>query len=43
MTGREMLRCLVCLVSGLGMCLVGALWFSTGTPRTSWSAASSSR
>jgi hypothetical protein len=25
-----MLRRLVCIACGLGMCLVGALWFSTG-------------
>jgi hypothetical protein len=32
MSAREMLRYLVCLVAGVGMCLVGALWFSTGHP-----------
>jgi hypothetical protein len=30
MPAREMLRRLVCVLSGLGKCLVGALWFSTG-------------
>jgi len=29
---REMLRRLVCLGSGLGMCLAGSLFVSTGHP-----------
>ena len=32
MIGREMLRNLFCLVAGLGMCLAGAMFFSTGHP-----------
>ena len=32
MTAGEMLRCLVCLVSGLVVCLTGAMFFSTGHP-----------
>jgi hypothetical protein len=32
MKGREMLRCLICLLSGLAVCLAGALFFSTGHP-----------
>ena len=32
MSAREMLLYLTLLVGGLGLCLVGALWFSTGHP-----------